>query len=122
MLLPGISGSLVLLLSGLYPLMINALANIFCFESFYILFFLSIGIILGFFIYPKLILFLLNKYYFFVLSFLIGLMLGSIYALWPFCIYKKVIILNKAFFICDKLYFPNFLSLEFLFFSIQAKI
>lgn len=115
MLLPGISGSYVLLILGIYPLAINAIANIFEFENITILFFLSLGIFLGFLVYPRLILFLLKKYYFLVLSFLIGLMLGSIYGLWPFWEYKEIQFNNKSFLICDKFTFPNIISIEFLF-------
>lgn len=114
MLLPGISGSLILVMLGVYPIVINALSNISNFESLKILVFLSIGIFLGLLVFPKIILFFLKKYYFLVLSLLIGLMFGSIYALWPFWIYKKNIFANKTFLIPTKLKFPDVFSLEFL--------
>ncbi|NGX49036.1 MAG: hypothetical protein K940chlam5_00632 [Candidatus Anoxychlamydiales bacterium] len=114
MLLPGISGSLILVMLGVYPIVINALSNISNFESLKILVFLAIGIFLGLLVFPKIILFFLKKYYFLVLSFLIGLMFGSIYALWPFWIYKKNIFANKTILIPTKFKFPEVFSLEFL--------
>lgn len=117
MLLPGVSGSYLLLILGIYPLAINALANFFEYDSFTILFFLGLGIIFGFLIYPRLILFLLKKSYNLVISFLIGLMLGSVYGLWPFWYYKEMVFKNKTFLICDKMYFPKILSLS-CFFSV----
>jgi len=118
MLLPGVSGSFVLLIFGIYPFVIDSLANIFSYESINILFFLFLGMILGFLIYPRVISFLLKKFYFYLLSFLTGLMIGSIYGLWPFWSYKKVIFKNKTFFICDKFNIPNLISFEFLFYLI----
>jgi len=115
MLLPGISGSLILVMLGVYPIVINALSNISNFESFKILIFLAIGIFLGLLVFPKIILFFLKKYYFLVLSFLIGLMIGSIYSLWPFWVYKKNIFAKKAFLIPIKFKLPDIFSLEFFF-------
>lgn len=120
-LLPGISGSFILLILGIYPIIINALANISKFQNIKILSFLSFGIFLGLVTFPRFILFFLNKYYHLTMSFLIGLMIGSIYAIWPFYTYRKsyldtnldsnldskVILLN------DKIQFPNILSFEF---------
>ncbi|NGX52532.1 MAG: hypothetical protein KR126chlam5_00835 [Candidatus Anoxychlamydiales bacterium] len=114
MLLPGISGSLILVMLGIYPIVINALSNISNIENLKILGFLAIGIFLGLFVFPKIILFFIKKYYFLVLSFLIGLMFGSIYALWPFWFYKKNIFASKTFLIPTKLKIPEVLSLEFL--------
>lgn len=114
MLLPGISGSLILVLFGVYPFVINALSNISNFENFKILAFLALGIFIGLLIFPRIILFFLEKYYFLVLSFLIGLMFGSIYALWPFWSYKKIVFANKTFLITDKFKIPEIFSFEFI--------
>lgn len=114
MLLPGISGSLILVMFGVYPIVINALSNILNFESLKILTFLAIGIFFGFLIFPKIILHFLKKYYSLVLSFLIGLMIGSTLALWPFWFYKKTSVANKTFLIATKFKFPKIFSLEFL--------
>ncbi|NGX29443.1 MAG: hypothetical protein K940chlam4_00278 [Candidatus Anoxychlamydiales bacterium] len=113
MLLPGISGSLIFVMLGVYPIVINALSNISNLESLKILACLAIGIFFGLLVFPKIILFFLKKYYFLVLSFLIGLMFGSIYALWPFWIYKKNVFANKTFLVAAKFKFPEIFSLEF---------
>jgi len=122
MLLPGISGSFVLLLLGVYPFIINALANVHSFDNIKILFFLSVGIGIGFLIFPRMILFLLNRFYFPVLTSLIGLMIGSLYILWPFWSYKKVVFMNKAFLMCDKFKMPQINSIEFFFSFIPEEL
>ncbi|EKE21821.1 MAG: hypothetical protein ACD_7C00120G0001 [uncultured bacterium] len=114
MLLPGISGSYVLLVLGVYPLAIDAAANIFNYGSLAVLLFILIGIVLGFLVYPKLILLMFKKNHDLVMSFIAGLMIGSVRGLWPFNEYKTMIFKNKTFLICDKLYFPKIISLEFL--------
>ncbi len=114
MLLPGISGSLIFVLFGVYPIIINAISNISNLESLKILAFLLLGMFLGLLVFPKVILYFLEKFYFLVLSFLTGLMFGSIYALWPFWIYEKITFANKTFLAAFKFRFPQIFSLEFL--------
>jgi len=115
MLLPGISGSFVLLILGIYPFAIGAIANIYNFENIKIITFLMTGILSGALVYPKMISYFLNKKYFATISFLIGLIIGSVYVLWPFSIYKKVIFSNKVLLLSDKLFFPGFFSFNFIF-------
>jgi len=93
MILPGISGAYILLILGVYSIIIESLNNfqsiIFKFNlevfinSFSILLFFFIGAIIGLKIMSKYISLLLNKYPKKTLSFLLGLMLGSIHKLWP---------------------------------------
>lgn len=93
MILPGISGAYILLILGVYSIIIESLNNfqsiIFKFNSevfinsFNILLFFFIGAILGLKIMSKYISLLLNKYPKKTLSFLLGLMLGSIHKIWP---------------------------------------
>ncbi|NGX64092.1 MAG: hypothetical protein KR126chlam6_01517 [Candidatus Anoxychlamydiales bacterium] len=113
-LLPGISGSLILVIFGIYPIIINALSNISNFQNIKIILFLSFGIFLGLSIFPRFILFFLKKYYNQTLSFLIGLMIGSIYTLWPFFTYRKTYLDSKLILVNEKFQFPNIFSLEFI--------
>ena len=93
MILPGISGAYILLILGVYSIIIESLNNfqsiIFKFNSevfinsFNILLFFFIGAIIGLKIMSKYISLLLNKYPKKTLSFLLGLMLGSIHKIWP---------------------------------------
>ena len=93
MILPGISGAYILLLMGVYQIILSNIRNaqqlIFNFnEEVFVdvaqvlgIFFL--GIILGIYFFTKLLTFLLDNYRNYVMSFLIGLMIGSLNKIWP---------------------------------------
>jgi putative membrane protein len=97
MVLPGISGSLVLILMGEYFEVVSAISGLKTLNVDNIAFLgcFSIGIILGGLLFAKLINIILKKYYNATMAFLIGLMAGSLYALWPF---KKSIIMVQQYF------------------------
>ena len=80
MVLPGISGSFVLLLIGVYFKLLEAINNrevilIMCF---------MFGCLAGLLIFSRIMDFLLKKCYNITMSFMVGLMAGSLYVLWPF--------------------------------------
>tara|TARA_Y100000741_G_scaffold162840_1_gene122808 strand:- start:987 stop:1886 length:900 start_codon:yes stop_codon:yes gene_type:complete len=93
MILPGISGAYILLILGVYSIIIESLSDfqsiIFKFNldvflnSVKILIFFIIGAILGLKIMSRYISILLKKYPKRTLSFLLGLMLGSVHKIWP---------------------------------------
>ncbi len=96
MVLPGISGSLVMILMGAYFDVISAisalrfwhldtLAFLCCFGG---------GIVVGGLLFARLINFVLKRYYNSTMAFLIGLMAGSLHALWPF---KKVMTISRQY-------------------------
>jgi len=96
MVLPGISGSLVMILMGAYFDVISAisalrlghldtLAFLGCFGA---------GIVVGGLFFARLINFVLKRYYNSTMAFLIGLMIGSLHALWPF---KKVMTMAQQY-------------------------
>lgn len=97
MVLPGISGSLVLILMGEYFEVISAISGLKTLNVDNIVFLgcFAIGIILGGLLFSKLINFILKRYYNATMAFLIGLMAGSLYTLWPF---KKSIIMAQQYF------------------------
>lgn len=82
MLLPGISGSYLLCLLGIYPVAMAALAN--PIEGWSILLPLAIGIAVGLMVFSRLIHALLKHFHFFTLSLLTGFMLGGLRSIWPF--------------------------------------
>jgi putative membrane protein len=96
MVLPGISGSLVLILMGAYFDVISAISalktgnldTILCLCCF------GGGIVVGGLIFARLISFVLDRYYNGTMGFLIGLMAGSLHALWPF---KKVMVMAQQY-------------------------
>ena len=93
MILPGISGAYILLLMGVYRTILSNIRQaqqlIFNFnEEVFIdvaqvlgIFFL--GIVLGIKFFTKLLTFLLDNYRNYIMSFLIGLMIGSLNKIWP---------------------------------------
>ena len=76
--MPGISGSLILLILGVYPLVISAITEI---DS--LLIWLALGGVLGLYLFSNLIQMLLRKFSQLTFAFLIGLILGSLSSLWP---------------------------------------
>jgi len=79
MLLPGISGSFLLLLTGLYPALISAVST---FEVSILLLFVSGGAI-GILLMAHLLKALLAKYHTGVLSCLTGVVFGALVRVWP---------------------------------------
>lgn len=79
MLLPGISGSYILLILGKYEFMLNSISSL---NWINILVF-SIGAVGGILSFSKMIYFLLNNYYRTTLFFLSGLMMGALNKVWP---------------------------------------
>lgn len=79
MLLPGVSGSFLLLLVGLYATTIEAVKNL---DLVYLATFAS-GAVLGFLVFSRVIKWLLTRFYRQTLLFLIGLLAGSLYVVWP---------------------------------------
>ena len=90
MVLPGISGSFVLLLFGLYDYVIESVKDLTSLNielaDFLSLVSLGSGILLGFAVFIRFLKFLLDKFPNYLMSFLTGLMLASLRVLWPFII------------------------------------
>ena len=79
MILPGISGSFILVLLGLYPVFINAIANL---ELAILLVFASGGII-GLMLFSRLLSWLLHHYQTMVIAMMCGFLIGSLNVIWP---------------------------------------
>lgn len=82
MLLPGISGSYILFLLGIYPLAIAAIAE--RNQIFTLLFPLLIGIVFGLLVFARVVSFFLKKFKGITLSLLTGFMVGGLQQIWPF--------------------------------------
>lgn len=83
MILPGISGSTFLWIFGLYMPIIGAVKEVmkFNFASLDIVLVFGVGVLVGLFYFSKFIKYLLKNYRQRVVFFVIGLMIGSIYAI-----------------------------------------
>jgi putative membrane protein len=79
MILPGISGSLIMVLLGQYEIIINAVAD----RNITTLFVFLTGIIFGLSLFVRLLSWLLKHYHTMVVSFLVGVMAGSLRRIWP---------------------------------------
>ena len=86
MVLPGISGSFILLLFGRYSQIIGAISrlNNFYPEDIALLAVFGLGMLFGAVVFVRLLTYLFAKFKDQTLFFLVGLMIGSLYALWPF--------------------------------------
>ena len=79
MLLPGISGSYILLILGKYEFMLDSISSL----NWINIFIFSLGALGGILSFSKIIYFLLNNYYRTTLFFLSGLMMGALNKVWP---------------------------------------
>ena len=98
MILPGLSGSLVLLVLGRYSLILSCVYSLakldFTIHQFLILTSFGLGLILGLLVFTRLLKIILDRYHNVTLAFLGGLVAGSLYPLWPF---KKVFELHDIY-------------------------
>ena len=97
MILPGISGSFVLLLMGGYFDMLKAIAE----RDWPIIIIFSLGCLIGIILFTRLLNYLLKNWHDYTMSFLVGLVLGSLWMIWPF---KTWVMVGS-----EKVYMNNFL-------------
>lgn len=83
MILPGISGSFILLILGKYIFIMNAIKNPFLPENFIILTVFGLGCITGAISFSKVLSYLLTRFHDFTLCLLTGFMVGSLRKIWP---------------------------------------
>jgi len=86
MILPGLSGSLVLILLGQYYEVISAISGLKSLQLDYFVFLTAVGLgmIFGILAFARVIKFVFERFYNGTVAVLIGLTAGSLYALWPF--------------------------------------
>jgi len=84
MILPGISGSFVLVLLGKYQYILSAVNN----RDFVTLFIVAIGGVVGLVTFAQILGWLFKRYHDITIAVLIGLMVGSLRKIWP---WKKVV-------------------------------
>lgn len=88
MLLPGISGSYILLILGKYKFMLDSISS---FNWINILIF-SLGAIAGILSFSKMVHYLLQNYYRSTIFFLSGLMMGALNKVWPWQLDNKIVL------------------------------
>ncbi|WP_372371279.1 DUF368 domain-containing protein [Candidatus Uabimicrobium sp. HlEnr_7] len=106
MILPGISGSFILLLMGSYFDILLAIKQL----NILLLAFFGCGCLVGLIGFTKIMKYLLEKYESALMFFLSGLIFGSLYSIWPF---KEVLVVDDMVFY-GKNVLPNIYNLHFL--------
>ena len=91
MLLPGISGSFILLILGKYAYVLAAVG---AFDLIVILPF-AIGCLVGLLSFSRLLKWLLDRWHDTMLAALIGLLLGSLWRIWPYQTLTEVVVRDK---------------------------
>jgi len=94
MILPGISGSLIMVILGQYKIVINAVSD----RDFGLLIFLALGGAVGLALFSRVLIWLLKHYHAATIAFLIGMMIGSLRKVWPWQIEDQTVLpdLNLA--------------------------
>ncbi len=85
MLLPGVSGSFILLLFGVYSTVTYSISEIvrFNFEALPVILMVGMGIVVGFLIASKVITYLLKHYTYLTYAAILGLVIGSLFSVFP---------------------------------------
>ena len=84
MILPGISGSFILLILGKYEFMISVLKNPFMDNNLIYIFIFVLGCLVGLLSFVKLLSYAFKKHHTISLAILIGFMAGALKKIWPF--------------------------------------
>jgi putative membrane protein len=79
MLLPGISGSFILLLLGIYPQVVEAVHE----RDIVVVFWVGLGCVFGILSFSKLLQWLMSRWHDSVLSFMLGVIAGALLKVWP---------------------------------------
>ena len=108
MILPGLSGSFLLLILGKYAYVTGALKAPFVGDNFKVLSIFLLGMITGLLSFSRVLRFLLNTYREWTLSFLTGLLIGSLQKIWPWKnVLEKTIVRGKEKVLREEIFFPN---------------
>lgn len=109
MILPGISGSFLLLILGKYEFITGAIKSFSSLENIKILIIFSLGCFIGLVSFSKLLKYALKKQYNFVLAMMCGFMIGSLQKIWPWRkVIESKIIRGKTYILKELNYIPNF--------------
>jgi len=103
MLLPGISGSFILLILRKYDTILNAIGHF----NFVVLIPFGLGALTGLVIFSRLLDWLLTYFYRATLLIIIGILIGSLWVIWPFQIRQYIQIHNKERLISSTPYWPE---------------
>ncbi|MCK5876134.1 MAG: DUF368 domain-containing protein [Candidatus Marithrix sp.] len=106
MLLPGISGSFILLILHKYDTILNAIGHF----NFMILIPFGFGVVAGLVFFSRIISWLLASFYHHTVAIIIGILIGSLWIIWPFQTREYITVHNKERLISSTPYWPNALD------------
>lgn len=123
MILPGISGAFILLILGKYEFITATLKNPFLFQNLLIITVFGIGCMIGLLLFSRVLNYFLQKFHNLTMSFLTGLMSGSIIKIWPWKeILETRIIRGKVHTIAERNILPDVIDGEVVFAIVLAII
>jgi len=117
MLLPGISGSFILLIFNKYSYILNAIGH---FELSVMTPFIF-GITVGLIFFSRLISYVMKKFYEQTVLFMVGLLAASLYVIWPFQNRSYDIVHTKEVLISSSPYIPELVNRD-VFYSISMMV
>jgi putative membrane protein len=103
MILPGISGSFILLMLKKYAYIFNAIGHF----DFSIILPFMLGIITGVVLFSRLLSYVLKKFYQQTILFITGLLIASLYVIWPFQTRLYELVRNKERLVSSVPYIPE---------------
>jgi len=118
MILPGISGSFILLMMKKYAYIFNAIGH---FEFSIILPFVF-GIIIGVILFSRILSYFLNRFYQQTILFITGLLVASLYVIWPFQTRLYEVVRHKERLMSSVPYMPESCSNQILYSLIMVVI
>lgn len=116
MILPGLSGSFLLLILGKYEQMTSAIKNPLILDNFIVMLIFFAGTLTGLLSFSKILNWLMKKYRSQTMAFLSGLLIGSIKKVWPWkTTLESTIVRGKEKILREANYFPsNWETQEFI--------
>ena len=111
MILPGISGSFVLLMLKKYATVFNAIGYL----EFNIIIPFLLGIITGLALFSRILSWFLNNFYRPTILFILGLLCASLWVIWPFQTRDYMVVRGKEHLIKSVPYLPDHLDLNLLY-------
>ena len=103
MLLPGISGSFILLILHKYDTILNAIGHF----NFMTLIPFGLGVLTGLVVFSRFISWLLARFYRATVLVIIGILIGSLWIIWPFQVRKYIEVHEKEKLISSTPYWPD---------------
>ena len=118
MILPGISGSFILLMMKKYAYIFNAIGHF----DFSIILPFMFGIITGVILFSRVLSYLLKRFYQQTILFITGILIASLYVIWPFQTRVYEVVRHKERLVSSVPYIPDAFSNQILYSVIMALV